>query len=178
MNVRHHLPESCGELIEKHAGNTRLHTGEFTSELVDRIAQNMDHQFVLSLLEKCISSVSNSNRYVRGQTATIIGNILFYNLWMKSYDEFRIYHEIISKKIGPVCSSQCNNATTHPDAKGWVTRQSSKSSWSTFISSLNQLIFDLIHASSYFFIIQFHFFIFFSHISHSSYLLQSAIYIF
>ena len=80
---------------------------------------------------------------------------------MKSYDEFRIYHEIISKKIGPVCSSQCNNATTHPDAKGWVTRQSSKSSWSTFISSLNQLIFDLIHASSYFFIIQFHFFIFF-----------------
>ena len=75
MNVRHHLPESCGELIEKHAGNTRLHTGEFTSELVDRIAQNMDYQFVLSLLEKCISSISNSNRYVRGQTATIIGKL-------------------------------------------------------------------------------------------------------
>ena len=73
LNVRHHLPESCGELIEKHAGNTRLHTGEFTSELVDRVAQNMDYQFVLSLLEKCISSIGNSNRYVRGQTATIIG---------------------------------------------------------------------------------------------------------
>ena len=57
--------------------------------------------------------------------------------------KFRIYHEIFSKKVGPVCSSNCNNATTHSDAKGWVTRQSSKSSRSTFISSLNQLI--LIH---------------------------------
>ena len=83
-----------------------------------------------------------------------------HKLWIKYYAEFRIYYEIVSKKIGPVYSSKCNNATTHPYAKGWVTRQSSKSSWSTFISSLNQLIFDLIHASSYFFIIQFHFFIF------------------
>ena len=43
---------------------------------------------------------------------------MIHKLRMKYYDEFRIYHEIVSKKNGPVCSSKCNNATTHPYAKG------------------------------------------------------------
>ena len=69
------LSIKCSELIQKHAGNKRLHTGEFTSEFVARMTQTMDKDLVLNILNQCLDSLSSHNRLIRGQTSTIIGII-------------------------------------------------------------------------------------------------------
>jgi len=75
-----YLSDSCAELIEKEAGksNRRLHCGEFTSEFVSRLTianvDNNDNNLIGNILDNCVTSLASHNRYIRGQTSTIIGN--------------------------------------------------------------------------------------------------------
>ena len=79
-----YLSDSCAELIEKEAGksNRRLHCGEFTSEFVSRLTianvdnndGDNDNNLIGNILDNCVTSLASHNRYIRGQTSTIIGN--------------------------------------------------------------------------------------------------------
>ena len=76
ISFKPYLSEPCTELIEKHAGNKRLHTGEFTSEFAARLTQTMEDKLIRNILNACVISLSSHNRYIRGQTSTIIGEVM------------------------------------------------------------------------------------------------------